>query len=104
MKQNVCRNNKFGYCKFSDKCCFRHNNKTCTDKNCNIVKCDKRDPKICKYQRDYGRCKFTEYCRFNHNDVPQNSDKIDSLENKISKMEEKSARTVTMKILQKMLN
>jgi hypothetical protein len=44
---------------------------------------------------DYGRCKFMEYCRFDHNDVSQNSDKIVSLENKISKLErEKSARIV----------
>ena len=43
------------------------------------MKCDKRHPKICKYQRDYGRCKFTEYCSFNYdkqNDVSQNSEKI----------------------------
>ena len=62
---------------------------------CNIVKCDKRHPRICKYQRDYGRCKFMEYCRFNHdkqNDVSQNSEKIVSLENKISKMEERISK------------
>ena len=79
MNQNVCRYNKFGYCKLSEKCRFRHNNKTCTDKHCNIVNCDKRHPKICKYQRDYGGCKFMEYCSFNHdkqNDVSQNSEKI----------------------------
>ena len=37
----VCRYNKFGYSKFSDKCCLRHNDVLCSDNNCNVFQCEK---------------------------------------------------------------
>ena len=90
--KSVCRYNKFGYCKFSDKCHFRHNDELCNDKNCDVFKCEKRHPKICTYNRDFGRCKFTTYCRYNHekqNDIKQNSEKIKQIEKKIQVIEDK---------------
>ena len=91
-QKTLCRYNKFGYCKFSDKCRFRHNNDLCVDKNCNVFKCDKRHPKICTFHRDFGRCKFTTYCRYNHEkqtDVQNNCDMIKKFEKKLTEMENK---------------
>ena len=85
----ICRKNKFGYCMFGDKCCFRHNIVKCVDKNCSVFKCEKRQPKICKYQRDFGRCKFTTYCSYNHdkqNDVSENGEKILAIEKRLENL------------------
>ena len=90
--KSVCRYNKFGYCKFSDKCRFRHNNILCSDKNCNVFQCEKRHPKKCTFHRDFGRCKFTTYCRYSHekqNDVIENNEKIKELENRLHAVENK---------------
>ena len=89
-KKSVCRYNKFGYCKFSDKCHFRHNDIICNDKNCNVFNCEKRHPKICTFYRDFGRCKFTNFCKYNHEkqiDIKENSEKIKEMETKLQKLE-----------------
>ena len=89
----LCRYNKFGFCKFSEKCRFRHNNDLCVDKNCTVFNCEKRHPKICIYHRDFGKCKFTTYCRYNHekqHDVETDSERINELEKKISEVQKKS--------------
>ena len=90
--KSVCRYNKFGYCRFSDKCRFRHNDVLCADKNCDVFKCEKRHPKICTYQRDFGRCKFTTFCRYNHEkeiNVQENSEKIKAIEKKLKDVKKK---------------
>ena len=77
--ENICRNNKFGFCKFADKCRYKHVELLCEEKTCEISNCEKRHPKICIYQRDFGRCKFTSYCKYNHGKETNTSD----LESKI---------------------
>ena len=42
MKEQICRYNKFGYCKYGDKCHFRHINEKCVIKDCKIQDCEKR--------------------------------------------------------------
>ena len=64
--QNVCRYNKFGHCKFCEKCKFMHIMERCENSSCEIAKCNLRHPRICNYYRDYQRCKFGEWCSFNH--------------------------------------
>ena len=66
MTQAICFKNKFGYCKYTDKCKYRHVTLVCDDDKCEISNCEKRHPKICKYFRDYRRCKFTVGCKFKH--------------------------------------
>ena len=88
----VCRYNKFGYCKFSDKCRLRHNDVICSEKNCNLFNCEKRHPKMCTFHRDFGRCKFTTYCRYNHEkhkDIKENNDKIKEMETRLHAVENK---------------
>ena len=93
MTQDICRKNKFGFCKYGDKCRYRHNNVVCVDNNCNIFDCDKRHPKICRYKRDYGMCKFLTYCKYSHekqNDVSENSEKITQIEKKLKELDNKA--------------
>ena len=66
MDQNVCRNNKFSYCKYGENCRFLHINEECDDNNCDISACKKRHPKICRYFRDFRKCKYLDYCRYKH--------------------------------------
>ena len=66
MIENICKHNKFGFCKFGDKCQFRHINDLCLIKNCNVGACENRHPKFCYYQKNYGRCKFTTFCKYSH--------------------------------------
>ena len=64
--ENVCYFNKFGFCKFLQKCRFRHVDKLCEEENCEIKSCSSRHPKACRYFSEFKMCKFGEYCRFAH--------------------------------------
>ena len=66
MIENICKHNKFGFCKFGDKCQFRHINDLCLSENCIVDACENRHPKFCYYQKNYGRCKFTTFCKYSH--------------------------------------
>ena len=88
MKQNLCRFNKYGYCKFGDKCHFRHNNVICVTKKCSVFDCDKRHPVVCKYFMNFRRCKYPN-CAFKHenvNEVNDSDDKIKMIESKLNGM------------------
>ena len=88
---NICLFNKFGYCKFSERCRKHHINEICSNSTCNIFECRQRHPKLCRYFKNYGRCKFYP-CAFRHvseisndsNDgIKDIKDKIDLLENAV---------------------
>ena len=63
--QDVCRYNKFGFCKFKEECRIPHVNEVCDNSLCDIKNCVKRHPRKCKFYR-YNRCKFKENCSFSH--------------------------------------
>ena len=63
--QNVCKFNKFGYCRYKDMCRNLHVNESCENSSCDINSCNRRHPRECKYFRKYNRCKFTP-CKYNH--------------------------------------
>ena len=111
--QNICRNNKFGYCKFAEKCRYHHIDLLCEEKTCDIFNCEKRHPKLCLYQRDFGRCKFTSFCKYNHGKdknlessieksratEEELKEKIKTLEKRVEKLEkaaEEKDRTVEL--------
>ena len=85
MNQNVCRKNKYGFCKYGDKCHFRHEKQICIDNNCNIFACERRHPRKCSWYFEYGRCKFTTYCKFKH----ESSDNKQVIVNKVRDNENK---------------
>ena len=80
MTQAICFKNKFGYCKYSDNCRYKHVTLVCEDGQCEIKNCEKRHPKICKYYRDYRRCKFTVGCKYKHENP---NDKLDKLQKEL---------------------
>ena len=91
----LCIFNKFGFCKFGERCRRHHRNTICQERSCEITSCRQRHPKICKYFRNFGRCKF-DPCAFKHEVVTKEnihedvvkeikviSEKIASLESEI---------------------
>ena len=83
--QNLCLRNKFGYCKFGQKCQLKHNNELCSNGYCSVKSCDKRHPKNCWWFNQFGRCKFT-FCAYKHAENGIQTDltaKIEALEVKI---------------------
>ena len=64
--QNVCRFNKFGFCKFAMTCRMKHVDELCETSGCEINLCEKRHPRICRFFYEFGRCKFGDYCKYNH--------------------------------------
>ena len=52
---NVCQHHKYGFCKFLDKCKYKHVNENCNDKSCEINDCEKRHPMLCRYFKEFGR-------------------------------------------------
>ena len=82
MTNNLCRYNKFGYCKFGNECRFRHNNVMCGNKNCNVFDCEKRHPVIYKYFRNFKKYKF-DPCAYRHENVSD----VNDLDDKVTKIE-----------------
>ena len=66
----LCLYNKYGYCKFSERCRRHHVNEICENNSCIISECRQRHPKTCRYFENFGRCKFFP-CAFKHE--PRNS-------------------------------
>ena len=63
--QTVCLFNKYGFCKFKERCLKLHIDDNCADSSCNTSSCNRRHPKECRYYRRYRRCKF-DPCKFLH--------------------------------------
>ena len=72
----VCRHFKFGFCRFKEHCRQLHVSESCSDESCEVEKCPKRHPKICRYYETYKRCKFTEYCLYSHK-LPHEKEIVD---------------------------
>ena len=89
MIENICKYNKFGFCKFGDKCQFRHINDLCLIKNCNVGACENRHPKLCYYQKNYGRCKFTTFCKYSHEKEKHECENKENSIDFMQKLEEK---------------
>ena len=87
---NVCQHNKYGFCKYREKCKLRHVTDVCEAENCDVEHCLQRHPKQCRFYREFERCKFGEYCFFSHARRPKKTDdelqtvkaRLEILENK----------------------
>ena len=98
----LCLYNKFGYCKFSERCRKHHVNENCQNRYCKINECRERHPKLCRYFQNYGRCKFSP-CAFRHetsNIIPVNEEKdlrekLVFLENEIKAKDKKIEELAT---------
>ena len=90
MNKNVCRKNKYGYCRYGDKYHFRHEKLICSDNNCSVFSCEKSYPRNCSWYQEYGQCKFTSYCKFKHSKKEVTNDIMESIrdnDNKLAKIE-----------------
>ena len=87
----ICRFNKFGYCKFGERCFRKHESRTCENDGCSISDCDLRHPRKCRYFLEFHYCKFGTFCKFSHKIEENRASKkeIDTLKNEIEKLENK---------------
>ena len=89
--QTVCNFNKYGFCKFRLTCRRQHVTELCDNSSCDILKCNKRHPKECRYYRDYNRCIFGEWCFFKHiekdNDLETLKQENEALKKKIDEID-----------------
>ena len=63
---NICKYNKYGYCKFGNRCFRRHENRFCEKEECEVKSCSLRHPRKCRFFMEYNYCKFGSFCRFRH--------------------------------------
>ena len=66
VNKNVCKYNKFGFCKFGNICFRKHENRICENERCEIQECLLRHPRKCRFFLEYSYCKFGTYCKFKH--------------------------------------
>ena len=65
----MCNFNKYGFCRYQERCRKFHGKILCENLNCEVRECKLRHPKQCKFLRDYGYCKFGEWCYFSHKEL-----------------------------------
>ena len=89
--QNICRYNKFGFCKYGEVCRKKYISEKCYESSCEVGACDLRHPKICKYYREFRRCKFGQYCYFDHKETDSEAleKKVNELTIKVENLEKK---------------
>ena len=99
----VCFKFKFGFCKYSERCKYRHVTLVCDDYKCDVVNCEKRHPKICRFYRDYNRCKFTVGCMYKHENKYEIFEKIEKkLENVKCNHDGKDLEKITNNVEEKL--
>ena len=87
-----CYFNNRGYCRFRDKCRYRHYKQICPKSICRDQECNYRHPRSCKYRE---LCKFykKDICAFKHiniikketseNEIKSHFEEIQKLKNEI---------------------
>ena len=74
--KKFCRFFMVGYCKFNDKCKFKHVMEVCSIKSCQKKTCFKRHPKNCKFSFLRNFCKFKEDCKYSHDTTDNEKEMI----------------------------
>ena len=62
----VCKHYQTGFCKFAEKCKWRHKKEICQVTQCSSKECRKRHPKLCKFFALNNFCKFGDLCCYKH--------------------------------------
>ena len=88
VSQNICKFQKYGFCKFRDKCRLNHLFINCDVKDCKEVDCIKRHPKRCKYFFLRRFCKFGDSCSYSHDE--ETSKEATNLHLEIEKIKKKN--------------
>ena len=79
MGGDYCYRNKFGFCKFGERCRFLHIDELCDNNNCDQKNCQLRHPRKCFYFQKYKNCKFGDWCRYDHNVTDIEKDSLKTL-------------------------
>ena len=75
MEKEVCLYQKYGFCRYKEKCFKRHLKEECKDLNCPTKKmCNKRHPKLCKRYALEKSCIFGEKCDYLHRESEMSQD------------------------------
>ena len=62
----VCKFDKFGYCKNGEKCIQKHFEIICNKSGCEGRNCDARHPRRCRNFARSQFCQFGSFCAYNH--------------------------------------
>ena len=68
-KKTSCKFYNVGFCKFQDRCKFKHFKTICTKYACKDKICQHRHPKMCRYQEKFRR---KTSCLYKHTDKEPN--------------------------------
>ena len=90
MEDEICQFQKFGYCKFEEKCKRKHLKEVCDSlSRCqNKKECQKRHPKRCRRFDSESSCRFQEKCAYDHQACEIDEEKKE-LKEKVKHLEEK---------------
>ena len=84
-KQKVkCRYFNIGYCKYKERCKFKHPEQICkeyVERKCNGRNCEKRHPKACKWVDSESGCHRKQSCDFSHDALVCGDKKSEVAEN-----------------------
>ena len=82
MEEEVCIYQKFGYCRYNERCKKKHLEETCQQRTAcvNQKTCHKRHPRGCKRYGVEGFCGFGAGCAYHHQERPSSHEKVDSTE------------------------
>ena len=91
---DVCKYQKFGFCKFKDSCKNQHLVEICENLSlcANLKSCLKRHPRVCKSYAIEKFCKFQAGCAYHHKEENINNEmknKVDDLEKMVNGLSEK---------------
>lgn len=78
--KNICKFEKYGFCKLKKQCKEYHPIEICKKQICNIGKCDKRHPQPCRYFRS-GNCRFKKACKYEHREHINTNELFEIIEN-----------------------
>ena len=79
-EKKLCKFQNAGYCKYLEKCRFRHVTETCQNAKCLRKQCYRRHPKRCKFFFLKRYCKFNESCCYSHDvSEPKNDELLEKL-------------------------
>ena len=91
----LCKHNS-GFCKYRDKCHFRHVQNVCQSETCCREECSARHPNKCKYFARK-RCKFGNRCQFSHDTIGKEEERhkvvheeIESLKKQVEELKEEN--------------
>ena len=70
-----------GYCRYKERCSYRHPKNNCLVPACRNKSCDKRHPKDCKFQNHDRKCRHGDNCAYKHG--KSDDEKTKPLENRL---------------------